>query len=82
MSRKKSNGWGAFWLGFFLVVILPKILAGRSLRHTEKEWFFRIVIVIILLCPFWLAIIGLAFEEEPPPKPSNPIEEFFFHKTF
>lgn len=78
---KKGNGWGVFWIVFFVVVFLPKILAGNSLRHYEKEWFFRLVIVVILLSPFWIAVISLSFKEEPPPRPTNQLEEFLFHKT-
>ena len=51
---KKSNGWGAFWFGFFLVGILPKLIAKENAR---LEWTLRLIFLAIVFSPFWLGFL-------------------------
>lgn len=39
MSRKKSNGWGAFWLGFFWWLFYQKYLLGVVCGTPKKNGF-------------------------------------------
>lgn len=53
MSRKKSNGWGAFWAGFAAFIFIPKALAKGD---EMKERNIRALMILIPLLLFLFAL--------------------------
>lgn len=59
MSKKSNGGRCAFWLGFFLVAVLPKLIAKEN---TRLEWTLRFIFLAIVLSPFWIGFLLSVFD--------------------